>query len=279
MAKKKKAPVDPRQEELRELIELKKARQAAAEHREVEVETPLVAEEKIVPKTFKEKWDNYWYHYKALTWGGLFAAVLVVWLVKDIFFAQKPDLTVNIATCYNLSSFNNSMDKDLAPYLSDYNGDGELAVIVSEMSLAESSDPQMMIATQQKFIAVLAAGDELIYLLDQQGYDYINDGSDSSMFVNMEALYPGLEIADEDKLHITDLPLGKKWKLDRLADEGEEPDFFLCVRYLGNSARDNEENQETLRRCLDFIQNLVAESYPEWEGNQPVYDPATMNMT
>jgi len=274
MAKKKKPPVDPRQQELHDLIELKKMRQAAAEHRTIEPDLPP-PEEKIVPKTFKEKWDNYWYHYKGLTWGSLVAAVLAVWLVKDLFFATKPDMTLNIATSTTLSVINTEMEADLYPYISDYNGDGQTVALLSETSLGELSDPQMMMANQQKFVAILATGDELIFLLDQDGYDFIFEGSnDHSMFIDMEKLYPGLEIAKGDKLYLDELPLGKEWKLDRLEDE----DFFLCVRYLGNSAKDNEKNRETLQNCLDFVQNIIVAGYPQWEGKQPTYDPATMNM-
>ena len=59
MAKKKKkdAYIDPQQRELRELIELKKMQQAAAEHPE-EVQAEFEKEEPIVPKTFKEKWKK-----------------------------------------------------------------------------------------------------------------------------------------------------------------------------------------------------------------------------
>lgn len=273
MAKKKKAPVDPRQQELHDLIELKKMRQAAAEQKAMEPDFPPV-EEHIVPKTFKQKWDNYWYHYKGATWGTLAAVVLVVWLIKDIFFAVKPDLTLNIATSITLSAVNPNMEEDIYPYLKDYNGDEQVLVSISETSIGDMTDPQMLYANQQKFIAVLAAGDELIYLLDQKGYDMIFQGAaDQSMFIDMEKLYPGLEIAQGDKLHLNDLPFGKKWKLDRFEDE----DFFICVRYLGNSAKDNESNRKTLESCLDFVQNIIVEGYPAWEGNKPVYDPATMN--
>lgn len=274
MAKKKKPPVDPRQQELHDLIELKKMRQAAAEHRAMEPDLPPPAE-KIVPKTFKEKWANYWYHYKGLTWGSLITVVLVAWLIKDVFFATKPDLTINIATSTVLTAINTEMEEDIYPYMADYNQDGELMVMLSETTMGDTGDPEITLANQQKFVAVLAAGDGLLFLLDQEGYDFIFKGSDNqSMFIDMEKLYPGLEIAQGDKLYLDDLPLGKAWKLDRLEDQ----DFFLCVRYLGNSARDNESNREILQNCLDVVQNIVAEGYPEWSDNQPVYDPATMNM-
>lgn len=275
MAKKKKQAVDPQQQQLHDLIELKKMRQAAAEHREMTPDFPP-NEEKIVPKTLKQKWDNYWYHYKGLTWGCLIGAVAAVWIVHDVFFAPKPDITLNIATETALSSINPEMEEDAYPYMADYNEDGEIIFSFSETSLGESSDPQMAFANYQKFIAVMAAGTDLLYMLDDTGYDAVLEMSEGeSMFIDFSKLYPGLEIADGDKLRIDDLALGKEWKLDRFEDQ----DFYLCLRYLGNSAKDNEKNQQTLESCLDFIHNIISSAYPEWKDKKPVYDPATMNAS
>lgn len=275
MAKKKKQAVDPQQQQLHDLIELKKMRQAAAEHREMTPDFPP-NEEKIVPKTLKQKWDNYWYHYKGLTWGCLIGAVAAVWIVHDVFFAPKPDITLNIATETALSSINPEMEEDAYPYMADYNEDGEIIFSFSETSLGESSDPQMAFANYQKFIAVMAAGTDLLYMLDDTGYDAVLEMSEGeSMFIDFSKLYPGLEIADGDKLRIDDLALGKEWKLDRF----ENQDFYLCLRYLGNSAKDNEKNQQTLESCLDFIHNIISSAYPEWKDKKPVYDPATMNAS
>lgn len=275
MAKKKKQAVDPQQQQLHDLIELKKMRQAAAEHREMTPDFPP-EEEKIVPKTLKQKWDNYWYHYKGLTWGCLIGAVAAVWIVHDVFFAPKPDITLNIATETALSSINPEMEEDAYPYMADYNEDGEIIFSFSETSLGESSDPQMAFANYQKFIAVLAAGTDLLYMLDDTGYDAVLEMSEGeSMFIDFSKLYPGLEIADGDKLRIDDLALGKEWKLDRFEDQ----DFYLCLRYLGNSAKDKEKNQQTLESCLDFIHNIISSAYPEWKDKKPVYDPATMNAS
>lgn len=275
MAKKKKQAVDPQQQQLHDLIELKKMRQAAAEHREMTPDFPP-EEEKIVPKTLKQKWDNYWYHYKGLTWGCLIGAVAAVWIVHDVFFAPKPDITLNIATETALSSINPEMEEDAYPYMADYNEDGEIIFSFSETSLGESSDPQMAFANYQKFIAVMAAGTDLLYMLDDTGYDAVLEMSEGeSMFIDFSKLYPGLEIADGDKLRIDDLALGKEWKLDRF----ENQDFYLCLRYLGNSAKDNEKNQQTLESCLDFIHNIISSAYPEWKDKKPVYDPATMNAS
>ena len=95
--------VSEEQRELQELIELKKMRQAASEHPEIVDALPKQEEDILLPKTLKEKWDNYWYHYKLVTWLAVFVVFVAGWFVKDIFFGVKYDLVVNIASKYSFS--------------------------------------------------------------------------------------------------------------------------------------------------------------------------------
>lgn len=281
---KKKQPVDPRQQELHDLIELKKLRQAAAEHRQYEADLEP-AEEKIVPKTFKEKWDNFWFHYKKTFLVSVVAVFMAGWFVKDVILAPDPDLTLNIASYSGpsgITGINDDLQEKFEAYLTDYNGDGQLLTTVSEMYLGENGDSEITYGNVQKFIAVLSTGEDLLFIMDQVAYDYIFSGETDpySLFIDMEKLYPGLEIAEGDKLYLnrldeslTDTVLGKAWKLDYLNNE-----YFICVRHIGGniSAKDNEENQAMLDRSLEFVQKIVAETFPEWEGKQPTFDPETM---
>ena len=268
--KKKKRPSfeDERQRELRELIELKKMKQAAAEHREVNYEIPK--EEKIVPKTFKEKWKNYWYHYKATTWFTVIAVVMVAWLVKDIFFGPEYDLTVTTATRYNFSALNDGLQDYMGRYVTeDYNGDGEMNLLYSEItvdfSADSSADPQMNAINAQTLMAVLAGGDDLLFIMDQDAYDMLVQSSGEGIFVDFTEMYGflGEEIVQGDKIYIQDTTLGREMYLDRL--EGE---VFICLRDMGGTAdASDEDTQRTRQASLDFIDNLLRENYPEaFEG-------------
>ncbi len=263
MAKKKKkdAYIDPQQRELRELIELKKMQQAAAEHPE-EVQAEFEKEEPIVPKTFKEKWKNYWYHYKGLTWGGLAGVVLVVWLIKDIFFGPEYDLSVTTATKYMFSALNDSMSSDLASYAEDYNGDGKTDVTYNEITIyldpeAENVDVQMNAINLQKLMAVFAGGEDLLFVLEQESYDYVCGGKEG-IFIDLSALYPDIDIIEGDKLILNDTALGKKMYLN-----GLEEDVFLCVRDMGGSVKEDDESLSTMERSLDFVENILREEYPD----------------
>ena len=135
MAKKKRrlTEQEQRRKEMQELIELKKMRQAAQEGRELGEGEGLTFEheEELRPKTFKQKWKNYWYHYKLRTWMTVVFVVLGVWFIKDMFFSPKPDLSIGVATYTGVSYFTEAIDEDLAEYAADYNEDGQIYIAAS----------------------------------------------------------------------------------------------------------------------------------------------------
>ena len=280
MAKKKRKLTEQelRQKEMKELIELKKMRQAAQEGKGLPDGEGLQfeKEEVLVPKTFKQKWKNYWYHYKGTTWMTVFISVLVVWFIHDMFFSPKPDLSIGIATYTGVSYFTEDISEDLGAYAGDYNEDGQVLISASE-SYFNMEDAEMVSAYYQKFIAEISGGSELVFILDDFTYDVVLDNTEGeSMFIDFGELYPDVNYIEGDKIDITEHPLGTLWHLKSLGStelEGYgDRRYYLCVRYLGNSARDNEENREELADALDFVNNIVSATNPEYEGNQPYYD-------
>ena len=280
MAKKKRKLTEQelRQKEMKELIELKKMRQAAQEGKDLPDGEGLQfeKEEVLVPKTFKQKWKNYWYHYKGTTWLTVFISVLAVWFIHDMFFSPKPDLSIGIATYTGVSYFTEDISEDLGAYAGDYNEDGQVLISASE-SYFNMEDAEMVSAYYQKFIAEISGGSELVFILDDFTYDVVLDNTEGeSMFIDFGELYPDVNYIEGDKIDITEHPLGNLWHLKSLGStelEGYgDRRYYLCVRYLGNSARDNEENREELADALDFVNNIVSATNPEYEGNQPYYD-------
>ena len=280
MAKKKRKLTEQelRQKEMKELIELKKMRQAAQEGKDLPDGEGLQfeKEEVLVPKTFKQKWKNYWYHYKGTTWLTVFISVLAVWFIHDMFFSPKPDLSIGIATYTGVSYFTDDISEDLGAYAGDYNEDGQVLISASE-SYFNMEDAEMVSAYYQKFIAEISGGSELVFILDDFTYDVVLDNTEGeSMFIDFGELYPDVDYIEGDRIDITEHPLGNLWHLKSLGStelEGYgDRRYYLCVRYLGNSARDNEENREELADALDFVNNIVSATNPEYEGNQPYYD-------
>ncbi len=263
MAGKKKPQMDSRQKELQELIELKKMQQAAAEHPE---EQPhFEQEEKIVPKTFKEKWANYWYHYKGTTWVTVFVVILAAWFIKDIFFGPKYDITVTAATKYSFSAINSDINTILDEYVTeDYNGDGKMNTIYSEITVdytGEEIDPQVNMLNMQKFMAVFSSGTDLVFIMDQDAYDNITSNTDGELFVDFSEIYTDqdIDIIQGDKIILNDTKFGKKLYLNNL-----DEDVFLCVRALGGTADPDKKKVQTAYQAgLDFVDNFLRDEYPD----------------
>lgn len=249
--------VSEEQRELQELIELKKRKQAAAEHPEITEPPPQQQEEILLPKTFKQKWDNYWYHYKLVTWLVVFVVFVAGWFVKDIFFGPKYDLVVNIASKYTFSAINEEMGKDAAAYAEDYDGNGTRAVQVNEMQVnydGTGETNQTTMVGEQKILAILNAGEDLVFILDSQTYDQLiqsNDGE--TIFTDLSALYPDMsDVVQGDKVFIQQTELGKKWRMDTVDSE-----LYLCVRKIEGNVKDNEKTRERYEDALNFVDHVV----------------------
>ena len=249
---------DVEQRELQKLIELKKMKQAAAECPEIFNELPKQEEEVIVPKTFKEKWGNYWYHYKMVTWLGVFVIFVMGWFIKDIFFGPKYDLVVNVASKYSFTAVNEDMEEVAAAYIQDYDGNEKKAVLINEMQVnydgTGSGDAQTVMVGEQKILAILNAGADMVFILDKQTYDQLIGSNDGvSIFVDFSELYSDEpELVQGDKVMIQQTDLGKKWKMDAAKSE-----IYLCVRKIQGNVKDNEKNWKKHEEALDFVDNVI----------------------
>lgn len=262
MAKKKKTEaqrqMDSRQRELQNLIEIKKLQQQAAEHPD-EAEGLVPEEEKIVPKTRKEKWDNYWYHYKTVTFASIIGVVLLAFLIKDLFFGVKYDMDAVWYTGYRLTALNDAPDTDLALYTPDRDGNGEINVLIDELPMAYTIDEEtgtemiadeMSFMNQQKVLAIVASGDPLVYIVDSKNYDKLLEASGGPLFADLSSYFPGEERVQGDKLILDETDLGHAWKLDQLDET-----FYLCIRPIGGTVK--EKMQDRFDAALEMAENIL----------------------
>jgi hypothetical protein len=167
-----------RQEEYKTEEQLKREAKARSE-----------AEANAAPRQVSErakKAENFWYHYK---WHSIAAAALVflgAFFVRDVFFRPRPDAVVVMVT--ELPFASDSIDRleaaliELAPP----NEKGKKLVAVDYINFSpanEAAMSEMAMATQMKLMAVMAAGTEYVYLLDEGAYGYITRmGESGSIF-------------------------------------------------------------------------------------------------
>lgn len=138
----------------------------------------------IVPKTFKDKLTNFWYHYKLHTLLiGFLIAVLVVSItqcasrpvydLEILYFAYKP--AVDAQTQAIGEYFEN--------FAEDVNGDNEVNVQVINCSVTDNEKDSTRITVFSKIQAILAAEEKvLVYVVDDKAIEYFDNALDISIF-------------------------------------------------------------------------------------------------
>ncbi len=238
------------------LVELKKIKQNLAQAPDSDSESQK--SEIILPQTFKEKWDNYWYHYKIVTWLVVFVVFILGWIVKDFVFKPKYDITLNVVSKYALSLVNDDMEEKALLYIDDYNGNGKRNLLINEMQVnydgtAEKIGQQTM-AGQQKVLAILSAGEDFVFILDKLTYDILIEANEGeSIFVDFSEYFPyENEFVNGDKIILNNTKFGKDWKMTALKSE-----MYLCVRDFKATVKENEKNKIRQKNALDFAYNVI----------------------
>lgn len=134
--------------------------------------------QRIVPKTFKEKWDNYWYHYKAFTFGMVVLAVFVAMFAKSILFPIRYDASLSIITSTSFVGAQETIVKGMDLIMPDYDQDGKKNLLIYPLQYgkdAASENGQTFMANQTKLMANLSSIENFIYILDFENYTTLKD--------------------------------------------------------------------------------------------------------
>lgn len=215
MADKKNDILEEQRRAREEFLELKKM-----QHGEMEA-PPKPSEVAIVPKTPKEKWDNFWFQYK---WYVIAVTAMVV--VLSVLVAQcvsRPKYDFE-AVYFTYTPVLDEQTEKIADYLEKYaedvNGDGEIKVQVINCSLSENGNVQYKNTMLTK-LQTLIAGDEkaLIYITDKDSYKYLESISDSVSIFESEPLALGEEFYNSTATEsLGNLPDGLQISCRRVSD-------------------------------------------------------------
>ena len=162
-----------------EFLELKKM-----QHGEMKA-PPKPSEVAIVPKTPKEKWDNFWFQYKWYVIAITAVTVILAVLITQCATRTKYDLEVVYFTYTAvLDEQTNKIADYLADYAEDINGDGEINVQVVNVSFSDKSGDSQYKYTMLTKLQAMIAGDEnaILYITDSESYKYLDGLTENGLF-------------------------------------------------------------------------------------------------
>lgn len=161
-----------------EFLELKKMQSGEMEA------PPKPSEIAIVPKTPKEKWDNFWFQYKWYVVAITAITVVLAVLITQCATKTKYDLEVVYFTyTAALDESTKAIGDYIAKYGEDLNGDGKVNVQVINCSFSKSGNTNTQYQyTVMTKLQALIAGDQnaLLFITDKKSYEYLDNLSDSS---------------------------------------------------------------------------------------------------
>ena len=125
------------------------------------------------PRTFQEKWHNFWYHYKVVFWIVAAFVAIAVTIIVQTATADPADYEVVVVT--QTAMYTTELDA-LEAYLAakgeDIDGDGKVEVSAENLVPSFDADGTTSIgfADQQKLVNYIAAGEKMLFVFDELSY-------------------------------------------------------------------------------------------------------------
>lgn len=215
MADKRNEILDEQRRARQEFLELKKM-----QHGEMEA-PPKPSEVAIVPRTPKEKWDNFWFQYKWHVIAVTAAVVVLAVLITQCATRKKYDIeVVYFSYTAALDAQTEAMADYLSRYASDINGDGKVNVQVVNCSFTNNSGNAQYRNTMLTKLQSLIAADAnaLLFITDGEAYEYLSGVSNEGLFEG-EGLSLGSDFYEKVKEQSgIELPEGLTISCRRVAD-------------------------------------------------------------
>lgn len=221
------------------------------EHQEHQEQLEDDAEpEETKPKTFLKKLENFWYHYKWPVIIGVIAAAFGIYMIAELLSNKKPDIMI-IATVDNGLSYRaEQVEKFLAKYCEDLNGDGEVYVQVMFTPMnPDSTGDQMQQSYETKLYANLANAECVLFITDKDSFYSIEQVAYEDLSQRIQSPYVTAEGVSLDSKLIKD---GFNWA--QLPD-----DMVIKMRAPVKTLVDEQEDmQESCDKAEEFLEKLVS---------------------
>ena len=138
----------------------------------------------IIPKTSKEKLQNYWYHFKWHTIGAVALIIVITVMCVQCATREKYDFITIVLTHSAIESGRmEKIEEYLEQFAEDVDGDGKVSVQVVDCSIVDNNPNsplnQTAMAKLQSMIA--AEPKAVLYIFDDKGYETLSSISEQGI--------------------------------------------------------------------------------------------------
>ena len=213
------------------------------------------SKDKILPVTFQQKWDNFWYHYKFHMLAAAFVVVLILSLIVSLVSRVKFDSTLTILCEYDFQTSYDNFNMNIDEVLPDYNEDGQSSLGINSILIADETNPdvshsgEILMASQARIMGTLTDGESFLYMLDDNSYEQLQELG--TVFLDLNKLGTSPNIIN-DKYYLKNTEISKLWEVESITT-----DMFLCILDYSNIDKLNKLEKLFYNNNLDFMKNII----------------------
>ena len=217
---------------------------------------------KDIPKG--QRWAHFKEYYKLQTFMAVFFGILLIILVKDMFFSEKYDITITEATTrYYSEEVTGAMDTMFTEHSRDYDGNNKRNVAVFHITFDTSvnADVQMFMAAQTKLLGQFQDENNSIFLLNEDIYEYLlGDEKVEDSYANLKEVVGGsvtplLREGDEYRLYLKDIPAFQENETLQLISDDL---FFIMRKEEHVNPKGKAKIAELYDRSVQMMESLTA---------------------
>lgn len=202
-------------------------------------------------KRFRQFMDYYKYSAIAV----LVVGVIVISLIKTIFFTPSPDSMILVAGSKFMDDI---LWNDLKVLIEstdiDFNNDGKSLVELNLNSIDENAkdkDPQYYNMSVQRMVAVLSTGDYIIQIVDDDMFTYLKDENLIGKYNELSDYDIGNSNPDDDiKIPLKNVSLLNGSTLSKLSDN-----FYITLR--PRDASTSEKKRDKYNAQVELLARLA----------------------
>ena len=220
---------------------------------------PIKEVESLVPKTFNEKWSNYWYHYKFQTIAVVFIALIISSLFWDVLFGEKFDATFTVISQDSFEGSKPIFKEGFKDILVDYDKNGKKAINITttQIGIRENTEmtPEMMQMNRTKVFGNISKNESFLFMLDQECYDELV--SVNVQFKNLN------EIATSDKIKGDKYILKNSKLSEKLGMSATLDDMFLCIidfDKFDKKAQSQKNTKQSYKNEKDLLIRMIKQN-------------------
>lgn len=156
---------------------------------------PKPSEVAIIPKTPKEKWDNFWFQYKWAVIAAVASFIVLTVLITQCASRKNPDLEI---VYFSYTPILDQQATLVSEYFEgitkDVNEDGEIVVQVVNCSFQNNGNIQYRNSILSKLQAIIAADEKaLLFITDDKSIEYFDNLNTDGGIFDGEAIPLGEE--------------------------------------------------------------------------------------